>query len=78
MMKPFIAKVAYYVLPEEEFDEVLEVVEEHVNGRVSVRELDNGDVYFEFEVQSLDKKELPVIGDIGKLGVDIIHIWLDN
>jgi len=77
-MKPYIAKVAYYLLPENDFYEVLDAINENTEENINVRELDNGDMYYEFEPKYLNTKELPVIGDVKKLNVDIIHVWLDN
>jgi len=78
MRKPYIAKVAYYVLPEEEFDEVLEALEDNSEVGIIVKEVNDGGMYYEFEPEWLKNKKLPIIGDIGKLNVDIVHIWLDN
>ena len=76
-MKPYIAKVAYYVLPQEDFDKITKVVDEQTTA-YSYRELCNGEgVYLEFETAEVEKP-LPVIGDVKNLGVDIVQIWLDD
>ena len=75
-MKPYIAKVAFYVVPEEDFDQIVKAVDEQTTS-YSYRELCNGEgVYLEFEVAEIEKP-LPVIGNVKELGVDIVQAWLD-
>ena len=74
--KPYIAKVAYWVVEREDFAEIGSFINEQTS-EYTYRECDEGEVYLEFEPQVLDNKNVPNIGNVEKLGVDIIQIWLD-
>ena len=76
-MKPYITKVAYYVVETfEAFNEISEFLEENAE-TFSYRELCNGEgSYLEVEKAALENKNIPVIGDVTDLDVNIIQIWL--
>jgi len=73
--RPYIAKVAYWTVEKEDFDEIHSFINKQTS-EYTYRECDEA-VYLEFEPQVLDNKNVPNIGNIEKLEVDIIQIWLD-
>jgi len=71
--KPYIARVAYFVVGREHFDEIVDVISEHTN-EYSYRELCNGEGYYvEVEPQVIEGVKLPYIEVDDE--VDIIQIW---
>ena len=76
--RPYIVKVAYFVIEVDDFSEVEEFISDQTND-YSYREIcETGEYYLEFEVSSLKDTNVPHIGDVKELGVTIVQIWGDN
>ncbi len=75
--RPYIAKGAFFTVEEEDFDKIVQFVDEQTTS-YSLRDLCWGEgQYIEFEVSELENTKLPAIGDVGSLGVDFVQVWLD-
>ncbi len=74
--KPHIAKVAYFVIDsKEEFDEIVDFVTDQTT-EYSYRELCDGEgLYLEFEPNVLDNADVPYIGNVFDLDVNVVQIW---
>ena len=74
-LRPYVAKVAYFVASQNKFKEILEAIEEQTN-EYSYRELCEGEGYYvEFEPQVLDNPNIPYLGNVLDLGADIVQVW---
>ena len=78
MAKPYIFKMATYVLSDTEINEICDYLEDK-DIPYGYREIcDNADAYCEFDVGEVGDETLPVIGKVKDLGVDVIQVWNDK
>lgn len=78
MARPYIFKGAVFVVDQEELEEISEFldIQKVPFGRREI--CDSPDEYIEFDVPDLEEFNVPVIGNVKELGVDIIQVWNDN
>jgi len=80
--KPFITKVAYFVIDEDDYENLKEFLEDNTEySSYTERETDSGP-YVEFELLDLECDDDKTINGIGysskELGdVEIVQAWLD-
>ena len=78
MPRPYIFKMATYVVANEELEKICEFLNDKEIPH-SYREIcDSADEYCEFDVGEVGDEILPVIGKVNELGVDIIQVWNDQ
>ena len=78
MPKPYIFKMATYVVSDVELSEICEFLDEK-GITFGYREIcDSADEYCEFDAAEVGDEVLPVIGKVKDLGVDVIQVWNDK
>ena len=74
--EPYCPRVAFFVVNPDDFDEILEAIDTQTT-TYSYRELCQGEGYYlEFEPNVLECTILPALGDVSKLNVDIVQVWV--
>ena len=78
MARPYIFKCAVFVVDQEELEEIAEFldIQKVPFGRKEL--CDSADEYIEFDVPDLEDFNVPVIGNVKELGVDIVQVWNNN
>jgi hypothetical protein len=79
--RPYIAKIAFFVVDDNDFATVGDFLYENTESEYTYRELCEGGAYYEFELSVVNAEIIPgldvSVKPLKEQGVEIVQVWLD-